>query len=182
MNRFLYAEANPATLSDPTGHGVDCGIGMTCTNEERAAETERQQAYAARQAAVRQASDEDEQAYIKKAHTSSAGGAETPTYTSAYAASAGIPADWVAQLPPLYGSLDDCGAGSCLVDETGFVYDPSGDAYGRAIPFACQGSGDVRACLILLAIQDSQRDPNGACTSWAGCSPSRPVRLGAGRS
>ena len=27
MNRYLYAEANPATLIDPTGHGVDQGAG-----------------------------------------------------------------------------------------------------------------------------------------------------------
>jgi RHS repeat-associated protein len=37
MNRFLYAEANPATLIDPTGH-VACGIGncmVTCPPEAK---------------------------------------------------------------------------------------------------------------------------------------------------
>ncbi|TAL05455.1 MAG: RHS repeat-associated core domain-containing protein, partial [Chloroflexota bacterium] len=35
MNRFLYAEANPATFVDPTGHGVDCGMGEQCSATDR---------------------------------------------------------------------------------------------------------------------------------------------------
>ncbi|TAL05454.1 MAG: RHS repeat-associated core domain-containing protein [Chloroflexota bacterium] len=35
MNRFLYAEANPATFVDPTGHGVECGLGEQCSATDR---------------------------------------------------------------------------------------------------------------------------------------------------
>jgi hypothetical protein len=45
MNRFLYAEGNPATLIDPDGHGVDCGLGEVCTAEEKAADLQRLQDY-----------------------------------------------------------------------------------------------------------------------------------------
>jgi RHS repeat-associated protein len=45
MNRYLYAEASPATLIDPDGHGVDCGIGETCTEAEWAGDRKRQQEY-----------------------------------------------------------------------------------------------------------------------------------------
>jgi RHS repeat-associated protein len=51
MNRFLYAEGNPATLIDPTGHGVDCGIGMSCTAQERQADQKRYREYEARKRA-----------------------------------------------------------------------------------------------------------------------------------
>jgi RHS repeat-associated protein len=32
MNRFLYAHANPATLIDPTGHGVEVAAAIRVTN------------------------------------------------------------------------------------------------------------------------------------------------------
>jgi RHS repeat-associated protein len=41
MNRYLYAEADPATLIDPDGHGVDCGLGEVCTAEDRRADLAR---------------------------------------------------------------------------------------------------------------------------------------------
>jgi hypothetical protein len=45
MNRFLYAHANPTTLIDPTGHGVDCQMGQTCSDAERASDQQRWQEY-----------------------------------------------------------------------------------------------------------------------------------------
>jgi hypothetical protein len=42
MNRFLYAEANPATMIDPTGHGTDCSpYEPSCTSAERTADIRR---------------------------------------------------------------------------------------------------------------------------------------------
>jgi hypothetical protein len=35
MNRFVYVHSNPASLIDPTGHGVDCEIGQACDPELR---------------------------------------------------------------------------------------------------------------------------------------------------
>jgi RHS repeat-associated protein len=45
MNRYAYAQANPWTLVDPTGHGADCYIGQPCTDEERAGDLARQRQY-----------------------------------------------------------------------------------------------------------------------------------------
>jgi RHS repeat-associated protein len=41
LHRYLYAHANPTTLIDPTGHGVDCQIGQACDPEDRADDQQR---------------------------------------------------------------------------------------------------------------------------------------------
>lgn len=38
-NRYAYARNNPVKYTDPSGHGVDCGIGMGCVRDYSTAKT-----------------------------------------------------------------------------------------------------------------------------------------------
>jgi RHS repeat-associated protein len=57
LNRYLYAHANPTTLIDPTGHGVDCTIGQSCPEEDRLADQQRLREQQARERAARARKD-----------------------------------------------------------------------------------------------------------------------------
>lgn len=83
MNRYLYAEADPATLVDSDGHGVDCGVGEVCISADRRADLKASAATLTKaQVAYRRVVDQRAEARYtnhriasEKAASSTAGGA-----------------------------------------------------------------------------------------------------------
>jgi len=61
MNRFLYAEGDPTTLVDPTGHGTECQIGYACGQAERATEQRTRSQYEQRQQTARRNQHDERQ-------------------------------------------------------------------------------------------------------------------------
>jgi len=140
LNRFLYAEADPVSLTDPSGHagckpGVKCGtsVGTYYVADNKTESVTRRHGSSA-----------------TVYHSQSTGG-EVVIGSPGY------------ETPP--SDARACGR-SCRSDSMGLFYDPFGnDPWGYPTPFLCQGVQDVWACENQLASMDASQNESvsGAC-------------------
>lgn len=150
MNRYLYAEANPATLVDPDGHAVT-NTSTYCSpyNDFCTATGSATQTYNATSTSYNPAPTADT-SYCSRFPAECSGTKTTTlgppaTHLDDYDTPSGYPHDG-----PDGSSITDCTG--CQVDSYGYVYDPYGnDANGNPFPFVCVGARDVRACLRYVA-------------------------------
>ncbi len=176
MNRFLYAEANPATLVDPDGHktcrgnndaNCDSFTGLTPTQAQAVQKT-----WDAKYGGVGSAGwwiDKQEISHAK------AGGAATYVPAGDYL----TPSSFSLTVPVSNMALAACP--TCVADSTGYVYDPNGlDPWGSPFPLACTGARDVRGCLQYVTyLNDTNHLPTAAQISLGASTLAIPLDIAA---